>query len=63
MDFPKITLVVEETLLKLENFEPSATPRIHVEIFGRYSYGMPPKPKDWSRINMTATEFLKQTLG
>lgn len=34
--------------------------KIHVEIFGRYSYGMPPKPKDWSRINMTAQEFLKQ---
>eukprot|EP00434_Breviolum_minutum_P000958 symbB.v1.2.000843.t1/scaffold37.1/size397765/15 len=34
--------------------------KLHNDIFGYYSYGMPPKPKDWSKINMTASEFLKQ---
>jgi len=34
--------------------------RLHESIFGKYPYGLPPKPKDWSRINMTAMEFLKQ---
>jgi len=33
---------------------------LHFEIFGSYTYGLPPKPKDWSKINMTAAEFLKQ---
>ena len=34
--------------------------RLHESIFGKYPYGLPPKPKDWNRINMTAMEFLKQ---
>ncbi|CAK5053768.1 unnamed protein product [Aphanomyces euteiches] len=32
--------------------------QIHESIFGTYSYGLPPKPKDWSLIRMTAWDFL-----
>eukprot|EP00438_Fugacium_kawagutii_P019458 Skav230461 [mRNA] locus=scaffold186:168416:169963:+ [translate_table: standard] len=37
--------------------------KIHESIFGKYPYGLPPKPrnpKDMSKISMTAMEFLKQ---
>ncbi|RHZ14924.1 hypothetical protein DYB26_006268 [Aphanomyces astaci] len=33
---------------------------LHYAIFGKYSYGLPPPPKDWSLIDMTAMEFLKR---
>ncbi|KAF0688522.1 Aste57867_19864 [Aphanomyces stellatus] len=31
---------------------------LHRSIFGIYPYGMPPRPADWSLIDMTAMEFL-----
>lgn len=34
--------------------------KIHESIFGKYPYGLPPKPKDWSKIDMTAMDFLKK---
>ncbi|CAK9009408.1 unnamed protein product [Durusdinium trenchii] len=34
--------------------------KLHDSIFGKFPYGMPPKPKDWSKIDMTAMEFLKK---
>ncbi|RHY36086.1 hypothetical protein DYB34_013337, partial [Aphanomyces astaci] len=33
---------------------------LHYAIFGKYSYGVPPPPKDWSLIDMTALEYLKK---
>ncbi|KAF0688523.1 Aste57867_19865 [Aphanomyces stellatus] len=32
---------------------------LHKSIFGTYAYGMPPQPKDWTSIDMTAMAFLK----
>jgi hypothetical protein len=32
---------------------------LHHTIFGTYDYGMPPEPSDFSRIDMTAYEFLR----
>ncbi|KAF0714332.1 Aste57867_3909 [Aphanomyces stellatus] len=32
---------------------------LHRSIFGSYPYGMPPPPKDWRLIDMTAIEFLR----
>ncbi|KAF0707918.1 hypothetical protein AaE_013416 [Aphanomyces astaci] len=34
--------------------------RLHRSIFGSYAYGLPPQPKDWSAIDMTAMDFLKK---
>ncbi|KAF0774630.1 hypothetical protein DYB28_012141 [Aphanomyces astaci] len=33
---------------------------IHTSIFGVYAYGLPPQPSDWSRIDMSGLEFLRQ---
>ncbi|ETV99841.1 hypothetical protein H310_07881 [Aphanomyces invadans] len=33
---------------------------LHNAIFGKYPYGLPPPPKDWSVIDMTAMEFLRR---
>ncbi|KAF0714330.1 hypothetical protein As57867_003896, partial [Aphanomyces stellatus] len=32
---------------------------LHQSIFGSYPYGMPPPPKDWRLIDMSAVEFLQ----
>ncbi|RHY21966.1 hypothetical protein DYB28_008578 [Aphanomyces astaci] len=32
---------------------------LHRRIFGSYAYGLPPQPKDWSAIDMTAMAFIK----
>ncbi|KAI9352485.1 hypothetical protein DFJ73DRAFT_926363 [Zopfochytrium polystomum] len=32
---------------------------VHKSIFGNYSYGLPPVPSNWSRVDMTAMEFLQ----
>ncbi|KAF0714339.1 Aste57867_3916 [Aphanomyces stellatus] len=32
---------------------------LHRSIFGAYAYGMPPPPKDWRLIDMTAIKFLQ----
>ncbi|KAI8811887.1 hypothetical protein BJ742DRAFT_850896 [Cladochytrium replicatum] len=33
---------------------------LHKEILGSYAPGMPPAPKDWNLVDMTALEFLKK---
>ncbi|RHY61077.1 hypothetical protein DYB34_002558 [Aphanomyces astaci] len=33
---------------------------IHTSIFGVYDYGLPPQPSNWSRIDMSGLEFLRQ---
>ena len=32
--------------------------RVHESIFGKYPQGVPPPPRDWSKIDMSAREFL-----
>ena len=34
--------------------------KLHNSYFGKYAYGLPPKPKDWRLIKMTATEWMKK---
>ena len=33
--------------------------RVHASIFGKYPQGVPPPPRDWSKIDMSAKEFLE----
>jgi hypothetical protein len=33
---------------------------IHRQIFGRYAYGLPPRPRDFAQIDMTAMAFLEK---
>ncbi|ETV85763.1 hypothetical protein H257_02346 [Aphanomyces astaci] len=33
---------------------------LHTSILGVYDYGLPPRPSNWTRLNMTGFEFLKQ---
>ena len=33
--------------------------RVHESIFGRYPTGMPPPPRDWSRLDMSGRDFLR----
>ena len=32
--------------------------RLHASVFGRYPQGVPPPPRDWSKIDMSARQFL-----
>ncbi|KAJ3314037.1 hypothetical protein HDV04_001068, partial [Boothiomyces sp. JEL0838] len=52
---------VDPTKTPTENFVGAIQKYIgiHLQLFGNYSYGLPPKPSNFAAINMTAIEFLQ----
>ncbi|ETV99794.1 hypothetical protein H310_07840 [Aphanomyces invadans] len=57
-EFPKNATVAE--LQGLFQLQLGRYIALHNAIFGKYPYGLPPPPKDWSLVDMTAMEFLRR---
>ncbi|KAF0688530.1 Aste57867_19872 [Aphanomyces stellatus] len=70
MDFPQYLLrsvqvnaalppnATDDQLRALMRQQTTQYIALHRRLFGIYPYGMPPQPKEWSEIDMTALEFL-----